>query len=77
MSTQVLEICLTHKFLQSGSARATTYQSPQNAHQSVGIRDALAKVIISFFWGEGFMRGFFLSARYFFFFFFFFFFDNI
>ena len=51
VSTQVLEICLTHKFLQSGSARATTYQSPQNAYQSVGIRDALAKV--SLFWEMG------------------------
>ena len=40
-----LETSLTHKYIISGSARHTEYQSPQNADQSIAVRDALAKTL--------------------------------
>eukprot|EP01088_Endostelium_zonatum_P019699 TRINITY_DN6943_c0_g1_i2.p1 TRINITY_DN6943_c0_g1~~TRINITY_DN6943_c0_g1_i2.p1 ORF type:complete len:479 (+),score=136.92 TRINITY_DN6943_c0_g1_i2:27-1439(+) len=43
----VLSQSLNHKYIQSGSARGTQYQVPQNADQSDAIRDALAKTLYS------------------------------
>jgi len=43
----ILSQALTHKAIQSGSARATQYQVPQNPDQSDAIRDALAKTLYS------------------------------
>ncbi|KAL6079610.1 Myosin-1 [Balamuthia mandrillaris] len=43
----ILTQSLTHKYIQSGSARATQYQVPQNPDQCYAIRDALAKTIYS------------------------------
>ena len=40
-----LEVSLNHKSIQSGSARGTQFNVPQNAYQAGGIRDALSKTL--------------------------------
>jgi myosin-1 len=47
IAPEILEQALNHKRIQSGSARATQYQVPQNADQSDAIRDALGKTLYS------------------------------
>jgi len=45
VAPEFLAQSLNHKAIQSGSARATQYQVPQNPDQSDAIRDALAKTL--------------------------------
>lgn len=42
-----LEMSLNHRQIQSGSARSTQFNVPQNVEQASGIRDALAKTLYS------------------------------
>jgi len=45
LEVQHLQQSLNHRQIQSGSARATIYEVPQNADQASSIRDALAKTV--------------------------------